>query len=234
MSVSIFTSNMSIPAAFDLPFRSEAASIPIQVAAVGIVLLVWYYIYSLLDVQRPWPGFPVASLSSEGLGPKESFLQNAKGTLATALKLYSGPFQVMTGTGPKIVLPNKFADELRNRPELDFNEAFRKDFFAHYPGFDAFRSSLNYPDLMPSLLRGKLTASLGLVTNNLVDETTTALHELYGEDTKWHSILVKQHNLELIARLSSRVFLGKAICNNKRWLDIAKNHTGRCPTLSKY
>lgn len=36
MSESIFTTNMSIPAAFDLPFLSEAAPIPVQVAAVGI------------------------------------------------------------------------------------------------------------------------------------------------------------------------------------------------------
>jgi hypothetical protein len=132
----------------------------------------------------------------------------------------------MTGTGPKIVLPNRYADELRNRPELDFNEAFRKDFFAHYPGFDGFRASLDNPTLIPSTLKFKLTQSLGLVTNHLVDETTDALQQLFGEDREWQSIPVKQHNLNLVARLSSRAFLGKPICRNEQWLEIAKNHTG--------
>lgn len=39
---------------------------------------------------------------------------------------YSGPFQVMTGTGPKIVLPNRFAEEIRNNPSLNFPKAFSK------------------------------------------------------------------------------------------------------------
>ncbi len=30
----------------------------------------------------------------------------------------------MTGTGPKIVLPNRYADEIRNLPELNFPKAF--------------------------------------------------------------------------------------------------------------
>ncbi|KAI1843278.1 hypothetical protein JX266_010452, partial [Neoarthrinium moseri] len=124
-------------------------------------------------------------------------------TIAAGLELFSGPFQILTGTGPKIVLPHKYADEIPNLPELDFNEAFRKDFFAHYPGFDRFRASLDHPLLIPQTLRLKLTPSLGLVTNHLVDEATTALHDLYGEEREWRFIAVKQHNLNFVARLSS-------------------------------
>lgn len=32
----------------------------------------------------------------------------------------------MTGTGPKIVLPNRFAEEIRNNPDLNFPKAFSK------------------------------------------------------------------------------------------------------------
>lgn len=32
----------------------------------------------------------------------------------------------MSGTGPKIVLPNRFADEIRNNPSLNFQKAFLK------------------------------------------------------------------------------------------------------------
>lgn len=32
----------------------------------------------------------------------------------------------MSGTGPKIILPNRYADELRNHPHMNFNKAFAK------------------------------------------------------------------------------------------------------------
>ena len=37
--------------------------------------------------------------------------------------------------------------------------------------------------------------------------------------------MVKADVAELVARLSSRVFLGLPLCRNRRWLDIAKNYT---------
>lgn len=36
---------------------------------------------------------------------------------------FSGAFQVVTTAGPKIVLPNKFADEIRNNPHMNFQAA---------------------------------------------------------------------------------------------------------------
>lgn len=210
----------------DLPFDLYSIPLYLQIIVVGGSLLIGYNVWLALASERRLPGFPVATLQGKDLGPKESYFQDASGTIASGARTYAGPFQILTGTGPKIVLPNKYADELRNRPELDFNEAFRKDFFAHYPGFDGFRASLDNPTLIPSTLRVKLTQSLGLVINHLVDETTVALQQLYGEDSKWHAITVKQNNLDLVARLSSRVFLGRPICRNERWLEIAKDHTG--------
>lgn len=38
----------------------------------------------------------------------------------------SGPFQVMSGSGPIIVLPNRFADEIRNEPWLEFSKGIKQ------------------------------------------------------------------------------------------------------------
>lgn len=35
-------------------------------------------------------------------------------------------FQIMTGTGPKVILPNHFAEELRNHPECFVQRGFRQ------------------------------------------------------------------------------------------------------------
>ncbi|KAI6469461.1 hypothetical protein MCOR17_003810 [Pyricularia oryzae] len=202
------------------------SSLLLSVALLGASLfIIGYWFYERVYTEWPWSGFPLAVLPGKGRKPKESYMESASRTIAAGLEKYSGPFQMITSTGPKLVLPHKYADEIRNRPELDFNEAFRKDFFAHYPGFDGFKASLDNPFLIPQTLRLKLTPSMGLVTHHLVDEATDALHGIYGEDPNWHSVTFKQNNLDLIARLSSRVFLGKPICRDKQWLEIAKNHT---------
>ena len=73
--------------------------------------------------------------------------------------------------------------------------------------------------------RVKLTQSLGLVTHDLVDETTASVHDIFGDDKQWHTVMLKDDVSELVARLSSRVFLGLPLCRNRRWLDIAKNYT---------
>ena len=138
---------------------------------------------------------------------------------------FPGPFQVMTGTGPKIVLPNRFADEMKNQPDVNFAGAFAKDFFTDYPGFEAFKLALEDESFIADVVRIKLTQSLGLITEDLVEETTAAVHDIFGENGEWHETLVKQNILDLVARLSSRVFLGKPLCRNKRWLEIAKGYT---------
>lgn len=71
----------------------------------------------------------------------------------------------------------------------------------------------------------KLTQSLGLITGDLVEETIVALHDVFGENEEWTTRAIREDMLEVIARLSARVFLGKGLCRNRRWLDISKTYT---------
>lgn len=123
------------------------------------------------------------------------------------------------------MLPNRFADEVRSREELNFPKAFEKEFFTNYPGFDAHRQGLIDDWFIQEITRVKLTQSLNLITHDLVDETTAAVHDIFGEESQWHAAPLKDSVAELVTRLSSRVFLGKPLCRNKRWLDIAQNYT---------
>ncbi|KAI1849674.1 hypothetical protein JX265_008011 [Neoarthrinium moseri] len=196
--------------------------LPLSVVGIAATVLIGV-IYSIITQERPFAGFPLASI--DGKSPKKSWLFHGRQVIAEAADKYSGPFQIMTGTGPKIVLPNRFADELRNHPHMNFPKAFAKDFFTNYPGFEPFEQGLKDDTLIQETVRVKLTQSLNLVTDDLVDETTSSLHDIYGESDQWQTIILKDTVLDLVARLSSRVFLGKELCRNKRWLEIAKNYT---------
>ncbi|KAL2290600.1 hypothetical protein FJTKL_15640 [Diaporthe vaccinii] len=113
----------------------------------------------------------------------------------------------MTGTGPVVVLPNRFAHEVRNNKSLSFNRYFDKDFFVNYPGFEAYRTGYKDGTFIQEVVRTKLTQSLALVTKDLVDEMTDA------------------STSEVVAKLSSRFFLGKNLARNDKWLRIAASYT---------
>lgn len=188
------------------------------------------FLFSVLAVTlysakpRYYSGYPIISGTGKGSPATRWFLEGYDMVLQ-GLKAVSGPFQVMTGTGPVLVLPNRFAHEVRNNPHLSFNRYFDKDFFVNYPGFEAYRTGYQDGTFIQEVVRTKLTQSLGLVTDDLVDEMTVAAHDFLGENSNFVEITVKEKVSHLVARLSSRVFLGKSLARNQRWLHIARHYT---------
>ncbi|KAK5167155.1 uncharacterized protein LTR77_007885 [Saxophila tyrrhenica] len=51
------------------------------------------------------------------------------------------------------------------------------------------------------------------------------MREYFGESEEWQTQPLKEAILNLVARLSSRVFLGKDLCRDPAWLNISKNYT---------
>lgn len=95
----------------------------------------------------------------------------------------------------------------------------------NYPGFEAHRQGLKDDSLIQETVRVKLTQSLNLVTSDLVEETTESLRDVLGDSREWQTIAVRDKIMDIVARLTSRVFLGKDLCRNERWLEIAKSYT---------
>lgn len=122
-------------------------------------------------------------------------------------------------------MPNRFADEIRNHPWLDPHKASFKDFPANYPGFEPYEQAFHKEGHISEVVRVKLTQSLNLVTADLVEETCDSLRDIFGEDPEWRTFQIKDPITDVVARLSSRVFIGKRLCRDKRWLDIAKMYT---------
>lgn len=122
------------------------------------------------------------------------------------------------------MLANKFADEIRNDSRLEFYRGVKQDFFPEYPGFEPFKEGLEPGSVSMEAIHKKLTPSLGLVTPDLIAETTSALHDVYGEQPDWQAVSARDSTLDVVARVSSRVFLGEDLCRNDRWLQIAKTY----------
>lgn len=80
----------------------DGIPISIQLIAAGAVAVLAYTIYSLLTVEQPLKGFPVVELTEKGLKGKWSWYTAGTETIAKGLREHNGPFQVITGTGPKV------------------------------------------------------------------------------------------------------------------------------------
>ncbi|KXL46850.1 hypothetical protein M433DRAFT_4754 [Acidomyces richmondensis BFW] len=206
--------------------------LPISLLAALAVIFAGavYIIYKISKTEQPYPGIPVVSLNETSWRwPWEpaysSWIKDAKRIVAKGAAECPSCFQVLTASGYKIVVPNRFADELKNLPHLSFNEALAPDLMVNYPGFDGHRESLKSGTFIQEVTRIKLTQSLGLITDDLVEESRDAIHEHFGDSPEWQNRYLKDDLVDLVARLSSRVFLGKDLCRNKTLMKLFKDHT---------
>ncbi|KAL9110671.1 MAG: hypothetical protein Q9227_004848 [Pyrenula ochraceoflavens] len=148
-----------------------------------------------------------------------------------------------------------------------------QEFFGGYPGFEPFQGSTGL-DIIVQTVRGRITQSLSktialvihmdavltltpdLITEELADETTRAVLDIFGEPegmrlssyrsqqilapqerarwkplandttTEWTETLIKPNLRQLIARVSSRVFIGPELCKNQDWMDVSDQYAG--------
>ncbi|KAK4246332.1 cytochrome P450 [Corynascus novoguineensis] len=135
--------------------------------------------------------------------------------------------RVIGDAGEIIVLPPNLTNEMRNDPRLSFSDWIRKNFHAHLPGFEGFREGTRDSRIVQEVIMKDLTKYLNKVTEPLSEETALAVDELYpaSDDQAWHTISPREKLLRLVARVSSRVFLGGEVCRNEAWLRVTREYT---------
>lgn len=140
--------------------------ITFSLLAALVALIAWF----LLDQnnKRPFAGIPVLSVN------RNDYLENGRGLLKEGGDKFPSCFQVQTGTNWKIVVPNRFAHELKNHRDLSFNDAHARDSFTSYNGLQPFREILENDTFIQEVVRKKLTQSLGLITAGMCDDDALA------------------------------------------------------------
>lgn len=199
---------------------------------VAVIIYIPKELYKSWRQSRPLPGLPLITL--DGLNAKDSWIKHAEKVLQQGFEQCGDePFQVMTGTGPKVILRARYLEEVSRNKATSLTEALRPDFMIEYPGFEGMAFSFNNPKIVPEVVRTKLTQSLGIITEDLVEEATDSNHDIFGESEEWRTTKIKADALQMVARLSSRVFMGKPLCRDQRWLDIAKGYTVHIFTVQR-
>ncbi|KAK1465171.1 ent-kaurene oxidase [Colletotrichum melonis] len=161
-----------------------------------------------------------------GQKTKQHFVSNARSLMANAREAFKGkPYRMFTDLGDLIVIPAHHADEMRNERSLDFLEAFVDNFHPDIPGFEAFAFDGRKDQLLHRTINKKITKMLNEITAPLSLEADFATRLILGTTTEWRVITLQEALLKLVARLSSRVFLGDELCRNDAWIEITGSYS---------
>ncbi|CBF80737.1 hypothetical protein AN8530.2 [Aspergillus nidulans FGSC A4] len=172
--------------------------------------------YPVVNGKRPW--------ELRIIHAQKRFLSNARDLIDSGLARWPA-FHLVTEAGYRLVLDPKYANEIRSHEALSFGKATAQDFHAGIHGFEPFEQGTRSDQIVSDVVRMKLTQSLGNVTKPLSDETAIALQKNWTDEADWHTIPVKKTVLDIVAQLSSKVFLGDQICRNPEWLRITVAYT---------
>ncbi|KAF9870217.1 cytochrome p450 [Colletotrichum karsti] len=130
-----------------------------------------------------------------------------------------------TALGEVTVLPPSLIPEMRNMTDLNFREAITTEFHSTLPGFEVFGFFKLPGHILQTVARKQLTQHTNTILEPLSSEAAFATDLIFGNPPGWQQIPVKESMLDLIGRLSSRVFLGPDLCRNDAWLRITKRFT---------
>lgn len=196
------------------------------ISAVSLASLVlWKYRFAVK--KRPLRGIPILTL--DGQTPEESWYTKPRELLIKGRKLYPDqPFQVLSYGGPKVVLPQRYLEETRDSPQAVFPPYLLDDMPWNLPGFDGFKTMHENQVVFPEVIRIKLTQSLGLITESLVEEGLMVTEELFGKlaSGQWHNIKLLEEATKIISRFTARTMLGEDMAHNPNYVDITTQHAG--------
>ncbi|KAF4456154.1 ent-kaurene oxidase [Fusarium austroafricanum] len=169
---------------------------------------------------------PATGFEIVGKARRQDFMRNARSYFNKGLDMFPGkPFNILADHGEVTVLPASWAHDIRNEKNLNFMKSVHEDFHADFSPFKPFSAGTSDDALLQSVARKQLTKYLNQVTKPLSSETKFALDLTYGAPSEWKEFPLKPTLLNIVARISSCVFLGDKVCRNEAWLDITTSYT---------
>ncbi|KAK4183892.1 cytochrome P450 [Podospora australis] len=137
------------------------------------------------------------------------------------------PVRVIADVGEVLLLPAKFANEIKSDDRLTFSKFVYSAFHAHIPGFEGFKEGGRDSHIVQAVIMKDLTKYLNKVTEPLSNETSLAVEEIFAASgsKEWQPVTIREALLRLVAQVSSRVFLGEELCRNDDWLAVTRDYT---------
>ncbi|MCJ1462695.1 hypothetical protein MMC07_001298 [Pseudocyphellaria aurata] len=123
-----------------------------------------------------------------------------------------------------VVISHKYLPELRRLPEsiISIKLAAVKNHVGRYTTFEA--ASYDFKSLT-SVVKDALTANLVQITSHIQEELDFAIDTEIPQSQDYTEVTLRHVLLRLVARTSSRAFVGVPLCRNEEWLKTSIEYT---------
>lgn len=132
--------------------------------------------------------------------------------------------QMYTNQGMVTVLGPKYINEIRNEERLNFEEHAHRAFHGSTPGFVAFDQRQGMTWFLSQIAQKHLTAYLNKMTVPMSEECNVTLKRYLGDSREWHTIHPLEEMSRIIAKMSSKIFLGEEFCRDEHWLKASRDY----------
>ncbi|KLU88223.1 hypothetical protein MAPG_07210 [Magnaporthiopsis poae ATCC 64411] len=140
-------------------------------------------------------------------------------------RFHGTPHKILSHMGPMIVLPENMTLAIKNTPALSFRRAFTGLLPFPLEGISEAESVLDHPtELVQKVITKHLTKRLNTVTKPLAEETSVAMKKNFKNNSDWNEVLIVPTLVDIVSRLSSRVFLGPELCRDEEWLKLTDGY----------
>ncbi|KAI8953283.1 putative cytochrome P450 [Xylaria longipes] len=156
-------------------------------------------------------GNPVKSLAAA----RERFRADAIGMLQEGYARYKGkPWYVPSPLGERLMLPKQYVEEIKTAPveDVDFVATFYEMFEGKYTTMGS-RSTLH-----PRVSRNELNQNMGSVLEPVQEEIREAFLVNLPETEDWQKVDLHTSIVQIVARVSSRMFGGTDLSHNDDWV----------------
>ncbi|KAI0550324.1 putative cytochrome P450 [Xylaria curta] len=183
-----------------------------ELNVIGILL------YSAAEKrQRLAPGVPIVGGSDKASIKRNRtrFIHDGKAMLVEGYKKNKGSiFYVPSVLGERLMIPPKYVEELKTAPidKVDFVATFQEMFEGKYTTMGS-RSTLH-----PRVVKAQLNHHLADVMPGVQEEIRNAFEEDFPNCDDWTPVPVVDRLTQVVARVSSRMFGGTRLSENKEWI----------------
>ncbi|KAI0146311.1 cytochrome P450 monooxygenase [Xylariaceae sp. FL1272] len=151
----------------------------------------------------------------ERIKNRKKFIHGSKDILIDGYKQAGGGFYyVPSPLGERLMVPSWVLDELKTSPveAVDFVGTFIEMFEGKYTTMGS-RSTLH-----PRVVKNQLNSHLPDVMPGVQDEIRNAFNDSFPDCSDWTEVPVVDRITQIVARVSSRMFGGPTLSENKEWV----------------
>ncbi|KAA8909879.1 putative cytochrome P450 [Sphaerosporella brunnea] len=173
--------------------------------------------------QRLVPNIPVVGVGVGGIGAaRKRFLSESRDMLLEGYRKYGGNggmFYVPSPLGERLMIPPKYVEELKSAPvdKVDFVATFIEMFEGKYTTMGS-RSTLH-----PRTVKHQLNQNLINVMPAVEAEIRDAFAAQIPPCEDWTALNMADKFVQIVARVSSRMFGGTALSQHDEWVQSTIN-----------